>query len=86
MLKKFLIAFLVVLLFPHSSYSIDTSAIMSDFRMQNIMAGSAPQQATNGTYRTVELLNLWATDKGLDAASIMSDCRMQDIMAGSAPQ
>ena len=46
------------------------------------MAGSAPQQATNGTYRTVELLNLWATDKGLDAASIMSDFRMQDIMAG----
>ena len=41
---------------------LDTSSIMSDFRMQDIMAGSAPQQVTNGTYRTVELLNLIATD------------------------
>ena len=56
--KKTVLLTLIFLLSPMISHALDTSSVMSDFRFQEIMADSAPQQAANGTYRTVELLNL----------------------------
>ena len=84
--KKTLFLALIFSLSPMISHALNTSSIMSDFRVQEIMASSAYHQTANGTYRTVELLNLIATDMKLDTSSIMSDFRVQEIMASSAPQ
>ena len=43
-----------------SSYSANTSSVMSDFSFQDTMADNVYQQIVNGTYRTVALLNLIA--------------------------
>ena len=48
--------------------SSSVSAVMSDFSYNNIFCDSAPQQVVNGTYRTVELLELIA--KKLDSSFI----------------
>ena len=36
----------------------DVSGVMSSFTLNNYSCESAPQQAVNGTYRTVEMLEL----------------------------
>ena len=56
--KKILILFISCL--SLSSYSANTSSVMSDFSFQDTMADNVYQQIVNGTYRTVELLNLIA--------------------------
>lgn len=43
-------------------YSTDISSIMLEFSLQNSYADSTVQQAVNGTYRTVELLELIASE------------------------
>ena len=58
MSKKILMLFLSCL--SLSSYSADTSSVMRDFSFQDTMADTVYQQIVNGTYRTVELLNLIA--------------------------
>ena len=66
---------------------------MSSFSTQDILANSAYQQIVNGTYRTVELLNLIAgkpistfNRRGINTSSVMSSFSTQDILADSAIQ
>ena len=47
-------------LFSLTLYSANTSSVMSTFSFQDTMADTVYQQIVNGTYRTVELLNLIA--------------------------
>ena len=62
-------------------YTSQISSIMSDFSYQNTIANNINQQICNGTYRTVELLNILAKQKGCSTSSIMSDFSHQDTMA-----
>ena len=45
------------------------------------MSKNIYQQICNGTYRTVELLNLIAKKKGCSTSSIMSDFSYQNTMS-----
>ncbi len=62
-------------------YTSQISSIMSDFSYQNTIANNINQQICNGTYRTVELLNILAKQKGCSTSSIMSDFSYQDTVA-----
>ncbi|MEG0126338.1 MAG: hypothetical protein RR816_09680 [Clostridia bacterium] len=43
-------------------YSSEISSVMSSFVTNNYSCDSAPQQAVNGTYRTVEMLEIIAKE------------------------
>ncbi|MBE5767801.1 MAG: hypothetical protein E7335_11730 [Clostridiales bacterium] len=87
-----LLVSLLVCCMPSASalgYSSEISSIMSTFSLQNIYADSAPQQQVNGSYRTVELLEVIAHEKGCSSSSvssIMSTFSLQNIYADSAVQ
>ena len=70
-------------------YSSDISGVMSDFVINNYSCDSAPQQQVNGTYRTVELLELIALKLGCSSSSvssIMSSFSINNYSCKSAPQ
>ena len=54
---------------------------MSDYSYQNTMSNNINQQICNGTYRTVELLNIIASQNGCSTSSIMSDFSYQNTMS-----
>ena len=56
--KKILLVFIST--FSVTSFSANTSSVMSTFSYQDTMADTVYQQIVNGTYRTVELLDLLA--------------------------
>ena len=59
---------LLVFLVPFSvsyasgSYSSEISSVMLNFSLNNYSCKSAPQQAVNGNYRTVEMLEIIAKE------------------------
>jgi hypothetical protein len=50
------------------------------------MSDNVYQQIVNGTYRTVELLNLIAEDEGISTSSVMSDFSFRDTMSDNVYQ
>ena len=88
-----LIAALLCLTLPFSafagSYSSTIQSIHSSFVSGNRSASSAPQQAVNGAYRCVELLEVIAAEYGVSSSSISSihsTFSSSNRSASSAPQ
>ena len=70
-------------------YNARISSVMSDFRHYDIMSKNIFQQTQNGTYRTVQLLELIARQIGCPSSSVsnvMSDFRHYDIMSKNINQ
>ena len=67
-------------------YASQISSIMSDFSHRDMMANNIYQQICNGTYRTVELLNILAKQKGCSTSGIMSNFSHRDTMADNINQ
>lgn len=85
-----LLALLTITAF--ADYSSDISSVMSSYRLNNYSCESAPQQKVNGTYRTVEMLEIIAkeVDTGnkytSDISSVMSNYRLSNYSCESAVQ
>ena len=67
-------------------YASQISSVMSDYSYHNTMASNINQQICNGTYRTVELLNIIAQQHGCSTGSIMSDYSYHNTMASNINQ
>lgn len=73
-------------------YSSDISSIMSNFVLNNYSCKSAIQQQVNGTYRTVEMLEViaheldYSNNYDKDISSIMSTFALNDYSCKSAEQ
>ena len=88
-----LLALALCLMLPISclagSYSSTISSIHSSFVSSNRSAKSAPQQAVNGAYRCVELLEVIAYEYGVSSStvsSIHSSFSSSNRSSKSAPQ
>ena len=72
-----------------AAYQTDIARVMSDFRHGDTMANNIYQQIQNGTYRTVQMLEVIARKFGCPSSSIdrvMSDFRHGDTMANNIYQ
>ncbi len=63
------------------TYASKISGIMSDYSYRDTMSKNIYQQICNGTYRTVELLDVIAQQNGCSTSSIMSDYSYRDTMS-----
>ena len=59
---------------------------MSDFSHRDTMSDNVYQQICNGTYRTVELLNIIAKQHGCSTSGIMSDFSHRNTMSDNIYQ
>ena len=94
--KRFVALVLVLMMFLAlpaeslaGSHSATIASIHSSFVSGNLRANSAPQQAANGAYRMVELLEVIADEYGVSASiisSIHSSYVSGNLRANSAPQ
>ena len=73
----------------NTAYQTGISRVMSDFRHGDVMANNIYQQIQNGTYRTVQMLELIAREFDCPSSSVdrvMSDFRHGDVMANKIYQ
>ena len=88
----FVLLVVPVHVFAGTSYSSEISSVMTSFTLNNISCKSAVQQAVNGNYRTVEMLEIIAKEldtKGTYSSSIssvMTSFTLNNISCKSAPQ
>ena len=62
-------------------FASQISSVMSDFSYRDTMSKTIYQQICNGTYRSVELLNIIAQQHGFSTSSVMSDFSYRDTMS-----
>ena len=67
-------------------YASDISSVMSNFSYRDTMSSNINQQICNGTYRTVELLNIIAQQVGGSTSSVMSNFSYRDTMSSNINQ
>ena len=76
-------------IYKSRSYTSEISNVMSDFRHYDVMADNIYQQIQNGTYRTVQLLEIMAKKMDCSYSSVndvMADFRHNDVMADNIYQ